>query len=88
MEQQKVTIKDVADLAGVSKSTVSRYLNNGYISMEKQAKVRKAIEATGFQSNFFAKRLEDPGKQADWHCAAAYGFGDCGETPFRDYPCA
>ena len=58
MEQQKVTIKDVAELAGVSKSTVSRYLNNGYISMEKQAKVRKAIEATGFQSNFFAKRLK------------------------------
>ena len=58
MEQQKVTIKDVADLAGVSKSTVSRYLNNGYISAEKQAKVRKAIEETGFQSNFFAKRLK------------------------------
>jgi LacI family sucrose operon transcriptional repressor len=58
MEQQKVTIKDVADLAGVSKSTVSRYLNNGYISAEKQAKVRKAIEQTGFQSNFFAKRLK------------------------------
>ncbi len=58
MEQQKVTIKDVADLAGVSKSTVSRYLNKGYISAEKQAKVRKAIEQTGFQSNFFAKRLK------------------------------
>ena len=56
--EQKVTIKDVAELAGVSKSTVSRYLNNGYISVEKQEKVRKAIEETGFQSNFFAKRLK------------------------------
>lgn len=56
--EQKVTIKDVAELAGVSKSTVSRYLNNGYISVEKQEKVRKAIEDTGFQSNFFAKRLK------------------------------
>lgn len=56
--EQKVTIKDVAELAGVSKSTVSRYLNNGYISMEKQQRVRKAIEETGFQSNFFAKRLK------------------------------
>jgi LacI family sucrose operon transcriptional repressor len=56
--EQKVTIKDVAELAGVSKSTVSRYLNNGYISVEKQVRVRKAIEETGFQSNFFAKRLK------------------------------
>lgn len=54
----KVTIKEVAELAGVSKSTVSRYLNRGYISAEKQARVREAIEKTGFQSNFFAKRLK------------------------------
>nr|WP_317429749.1 LacI family DNA-binding transcriptional regulator [uncultured Mitsuokella sp.] len=54
----KVTIKDVAELAGVSKSTVSRYLNHGYISVEKQKKVREAIEKTGFKSNFFAKRLK------------------------------
>lgn len=56
--EQKVTIKDVAELAGVSKSTVSRYLNQGYISEEKQERVRKAIEQTGFKSNFFAKRLK------------------------------
>ncbi len=56
--EQKITIKDVAELAGVSKSTVSRYLNNGYISVEKQERVRRAIEETGFQSNFFAKRLK------------------------------
>lgn len=55
---QKVTIKDVAELAGVSKSTVSRYLNHGYISSEKQERVRRAIEETGFTSNFFAKRLK------------------------------
>lgn len=55
---QKVTIKDVAELAGVSKSTVSRYLNQGYISDEKQERVKKAIEQTGFKSNFFAKRLK------------------------------
>ena len=55
---QKVTIKDVAELAGVSKSTVSRYLNQGYISVEKQERVKKAIEQTGFKSNFFAKRLK------------------------------
>ena len=56
--EQKITINDVAKLAGVSKSTVSRYLNNGYISPEKQELVRAAIEETGFKSNFFAKRLK------------------------------
>lgn len=55
---QKVTIKEVADIAGVAQSTVSRYLNNGYISAEKQARVKAAIEKTGFRSNFFAKRLK------------------------------
>ena len=35
---QKVTIQDIADLAGVSKSTVSRYLNRGYISEAKAAR--------------------------------------------------
>jgi LacI family sucrose operon transcriptional repressor len=56
--EEKVTITDVAKLAGVSKSTVSRYLNNGYISLEKQERVRAAIAETGFKSNFFAKRLK------------------------------
>ena len=56
--EDKVTINDVAKLAGVSKSTVSRYLNKGYISTEKQERVRAAIAETGFKSNFFAKRLK------------------------------
>ena len=54
----KLTIQNIADMAGVSKSTVSRYLNEGYISEEKAEKVKKAIAATGFKSNFFAKRLK------------------------------
>ncbi len=54
----KVTIKEVAELAGVSKSTVSRYLNRGYVSEEKRELVRQAIAQTGFKSNFFAKRLK------------------------------
>ena len=55
---QKVTIQDIADLAGVSKSTVSRYLNQGYISEAKAARIRAVIEQTGYQANFFAKRLK------------------------------
>lgn len=56
--EQNVTILDVARLAGVSKSTVSRYLNGGYVSVEKAEQVRRAIDETGFRSNFFARRLK------------------------------
>lgn len=56
--EKKSTIQDIATMAGVSKSTVSRYLNNGYVSREKAAKISEIIDQTGFQSNFFAKRLK------------------------------
>lgn len=54
----KVTIQDIANMVGVSKSTVSRYLNGGYVSEEKAKVISEAIEKTGFKSNFFAKRLK------------------------------
>lgn len=54
----KVTIQDIANMVGVSKSTVSRYLNGGYVSDENIRKISEAIDKTGFKSNFFAKRLK------------------------------
>lgn len=54
----KVTIQDIANMAGVSKSTVSRYLNGGYVSKENIEKISKVIKKTGYQTNFFAKRLK------------------------------
>lgn len=54
----KVTIQDIANMVGVSKSTVSRYLNGGYVSEENMKKISEAVEKTGFTSNFFAKRLK------------------------------
>ena len=36
-----LNIIDIAKLAGVSKSTVSRYLNNGYVSVESREKIKK-----------------------------------------------
>lgn len=56
--ERKVTIQDIAALAEVSKSTVSRYLNKGYVSEEKAERIQKAIDATGFSSNAFARRLK------------------------------
>ena len=45
-KQTKVTINEVAAYAGVSKSTVSRYINGrtNEISADKVKKIKKAIE--------------------------------------------
>ena len=53
--KRKVTIQDIANMVNVSKSSVSRYLNNGYVSEENAKKIKEAIEKTGFETNFFAK---------------------------------
>lgn len=55
---KKITIQDIANMVNVSKSSVSRYLNNGYVSEENAKKIKEAIEKTGFETNFFAKRLK------------------------------
>ena len=44
-----MTIKEIAQLAGVSSAAVSRYLNGGYVSEEKKEQIRKVIEETGYQ---------------------------------------
>lgn len=54
----KVTIQDIANMVGVSKSTVSRYLNGGYVSEDTANKISEAVEKTGYRLNFFAKRLK------------------------------
>ena len=38
------TIQDIAKKAGVTKSTVSRYLNGGSISLETAQKIEKIID--------------------------------------------
>lgn len=54
----KVTISDVAQLAGVAKSTVSRYLNGGYVSEETGKKINKIIKETNYEPNTFAQSLK------------------------------
>lgn len=52
------TIKDVAKMAGVSISTVSRVVNNkGYISEQLRASVQAAMEALDYHPNEMARAL-------------------------------
>jgi len=43
-----MNIIEIAKLAGVSKSTVSRYLNDGYVSAENRVKIQDVIKSTGY----------------------------------------
>lgn len=52
-----MTMKELAKLAGVSPAAVSRYLNGGSLSREKQAVIRAAIEKTGYQPDVTAQTL-------------------------------
>lgn len=57
---KKVTMADVAREAGVSKSTVSQYLNKRYEYMGEKTKqkIEEAIESLGYQPNFLARSLK------------------------------
>lgn len=50
-------INQIAQMAGVSRATVSRYLNDGYVSQEKRAAIRRVIERTGYVPSRQAKTL-------------------------------
>lgn len=50
-------INEIARLAGVSRATVSRYLNNGYVSQEKRKLISKVIQETGYVPSQSAQQL-------------------------------
>jgi LacI family transcriptional regulator len=55
---KEITIQDIADAANVSKSTVSRVLNNTVaVNKEKREAVLEAAERLGFEPNVFARSL-------------------------------
>lgn len=54
----RATIKDVARIAGVSRATVSRYLNgHRWVSEQAAKKVREAIKSTHYVANSHARAL-------------------------------
>jgi len=53
-----VTINDIAKEAGVAKSTVSRYLNNGSVSPKTKKKIDEIVKKRGYKPNTFARSLK------------------------------
>ncbi|MGC6769862.1 LacI family DNA-binding transcriptional regulator [Enterococcus sp. LJL51] len=55
-----INIRDIAEMTGVSKSTVSRVINNQkYVSDEIRKKVQQAIDETGYVANGNAVKLSN-----------------------------
>lgn len=52
-----MTITEIAKMAGVSVSAVSRYLNDGYISEDKRKRIKAVIDKTGYQPSKQAQIL-------------------------------
>lgn len=52
------SIKEIAQMSGVAKSTVSRYLNQGSVSEKTAEKIEKVIQDTGYTPNQFAQSLK------------------------------
>jgi len=58
MQQKKLTMSDIAKMAGVGKSTVSRYFNNGYVKEETRLKIKKVIEENNYEPNALAQIMK------------------------------
>lgn len=59
MGEKKLTIRDIAQLAGVSKTTVSRYINGRYdlLSEEARQKVEEVVDEYHYVPNSLARSL-------------------------------
>src|ERR1700746_2480666 len=73
----KLTIIDVAQLAGVSIKTVSRVINNErYVSAETRRRVRDAITELGFEASSAAQGMRR--QKAERSYILAHFYGDQG----------
>ena len=53
--EDKLTINDIAKMAGVAKSTVSRYLNGGSVRESTAKKIKQIIDEYHYEPNLFAR---------------------------------
>jgi len=60
VRKQKITIQDVASYVGVSKATISRFINGRYEYMSDETRnlIEKAIKDLGYRPNKIAKSLK------------------------------
>lgn len=60
MSKSNMTIQDIADAVGVSKTTISRYFNGkyNYMSEETRRRIERVIRETGFSPNKLASSLK------------------------------
>lgn len=58
-----MNIHDIAKRAGVSSTTVSRFLNDGYVSESKRAKIQKVIDETRYAPMLGAQTLRTKRKK-------------------------
>lgn len=56
--KDKLTMKDIAEMSGVAKSTVSRYFNGGYVKDDTRLKIKEIIEKHHYEPNAFAQSLK------------------------------
>ena len=52
---QKITMADIADMAGVTKSTVSRFFNGGSVGDATRQKIQEIIREYNYEPNTFAR---------------------------------
>ncbi|MBW5409045.1 LacI family transcriptional regulator [Brachyspira hampsonii] len=52
---KKITMKEIAEIAGVTKTTISRYFNGGYLKEETKRRIREIISEYDYEPNTFAR---------------------------------
>jgi len=64
MANKRVVLSDVANMAGLSKATVSRYMNNSIILPQQTIqRIEDAINTLGYRANSLARRLSMGGSE-------------------------
>ena len=67
-----MTIKEVAEQAGVSTAAVSRYFNGGSLSDDKRKKIREVVEKNNYSPNALAQTMRT-GKSGQIGVIVPYG---------------